>query len=618
MTDNNLVLQKHSALVSMRGVLSPWQHCAFDAMLHLAMPYPEQLTYQCQVKWLIDQSGYKLGGIYTVAKFVADIRAISHIGIDIDNCDLLGKAAKAAAAKGVLSGDTIVWSRPALIQSIAADAAAKAATEAGADEVAAAIAAADAAAKVAATAANGWPQVVCTSFNLLAEVSLLENGMLEYSFARTMKRLAFNPWPYAEINLVQQQRLKRAELGLFGICSDFKGSNIPELPYAAFKSLLGVDVDSYRDYTAFRDSCFLPAAQTVGQRLGITIVLEPHYFKRKVVNVKLRLTKCIAGAEVELTLKSLVGMIPDAEEWAGCIAVVEAKVGQGMDLDRVAENIDLVLGYDEPVKSYVRLLSAAINEDFASKKRKRERLEAKKREERERDAARDDRRKKALAKKEATERARRLASIANFSAERRAQIYAFIAAHGGDESVYFEQHELFKSWVLEQAEQAEREAFVDEQARQRAEQDEVTFDMGSFDVSPREGGDNYSTEDVDDIFAEEPPDNSNDVSAPAPPAEWGAILRGEEPESADAPVSLDVEVVDVPEGLFDGVAAPKAEYGESDDAGIDCAAAIKRSAAPAVEAEWIDVSRLGTTQGEVFVVGAAAAPTTAVDEDRPF
>lgn len=430
-TNEPLVLKKHCALVSMRGHLSQVQHAAFNTMLYLAMESPEKDKYICDVPWLREQASYPLGGAHTAAAFVNEIRAITRIGIDIDDCDLLGKVAKVAKT----NPEQVLWTRPGLISSISAE-----------------------------EKKNGVinpAQALCTSFNLMADIVLLDDNTFQYSFSSVMKEFCFSPMPYAEINLAQTMKLKKAAAVLMELCIDWSGASIPPMPFKDLRDMLGA-ADTYRDDSAFLKHCFEPAARVVGERLCLNISLKvTKKIRKRIDTVKLVMSKhfeVAGGAETELTPEGLLELVPEPMRSESISNIITSAITEGYSLERIATNIIYVGNYDDP-RDPVKLLRDAINKDYTAAHRKEAELRAKKKAEYVKSVARATRRGAAASAKAArvtkAEQVRQLKVFLAYTGERQASILSFCQRLGAVPlpemlAYYFSHLDEFKDWQAEE------------------------------------------------------------------------------------------------------------------------------------------------------------------------
>jgi len=132
--------------------------------------------------------------------------------------------------------------------------------------------------------------------SLLAFVEV-ENGICCYQFPHPLRQKLHNPRVYAKLNLrLQNQFTRKYALILWELCFDYfdtdrdKGET-PFILLETLRGLLGIESDEYPEFSIFNRAVIKPAIKEINAVTDYHIEVEQKRLRRKVSELKFRITK---------------------------------------------------------------------------------------------------------------------------------------------------------------------------------------------------------------------------------------------------------------------------------------------------------------------------------------
>ena len=171
--------------------------------------------------------------------------------------------------------------------------------------------------------------------SLLAFVEV-ENGICCYQFPHPLRQKLYNPRVYAKLNLrLQNQFTRKYALILWELCFDYFDTDrdtgeTPFILLETFRELLGIESDEYPAFSIFNRAVIKPAIKEINTVTDYHIEVEQKRLKRKVSELKFRITKV-----KQLSIQESV--FPDIENLPSvAIELIQAKIDRNVAL-KIAE-----------------------------------------------------------------------------------------------------------------------------------------------------------------------------------------------------------------------------------------------------------------------------------------
>ena len=171
--------------------------------------------------------------------------------------------------------------------------------------------------------------------SLLAFVEV-ENGICCYQFPHPLRQKLYNPRVYAKLNLrLQNQFTRKYALILWELCFDYfdtdrdKGET-PFILLETFRELLGIESDEYPAFSIFNRAVIKPAIKEINTVTDYHIAVEQKRLKRKVSELKFRITKVKQLPIQESVFPDIENLPPVA------IELIQAKIDRNVAL-KIAE-----------------------------------------------------------------------------------------------------------------------------------------------------------------------------------------------------------------------------------------------------------------------------------------
>jgi len=165
--------------------------------------------------------------------------------------------------------------------------------------------------------------------SLLAEVRI-EDGICFYQYTHTLRQKLHNPLMYTKLNLRLQNRFKsQYALILWEVCFDYFNvrwdrGETPFIPIETFRGLMGLESDEYAGFAFLNRDVIKPAIKEINDLTNYHVEVEQKRFKRKVAELKFRITKV-----KELPVQESV--FPDIENLpAVALELVQAEIDRKM------------------------------------------------------------------------------------------------------------------------------------------------------------------------------------------------------------------------------------------------------------------------------------------------
>lgn len=131
------------------------------------------------------------------------------------------------------------------------------------------------------------------SEGLIAGFSLIEGGIIEYSFTEEMAKILYEPDQYIWMSLTVQNRFSsKYELNLFE--NIIRYQRVGTTGFKAvedWKKLLGATEETYTQFKRFNDLVLKPAVKGVNEKSGVLVALEFKREKRKISEIKFSVTE---------------------------------------------------------------------------------------------------------------------------------------------------------------------------------------------------------------------------------------------------------------------------------------------------------------------------------------
>ena len=158
--------------------------------------------------------------------------------------------------------------------------------------------------------------------SLLAEVRI-EDGICFYQYPHTLRQKLHNPIMYTRLNLRLQNRFKsQYALILWEVCFDYfdvrwgRGET-PFILIETFRELIGVESDEYRTFKALNQKIIKPAIKEINDLTDYLVEVEQKRFKRRVAELKFRITKIKQLPVQESVFPDVEDLQPVAVELVG-------------------------------------------------------------------------------------------------------------------------------------------------------------------------------------------------------------------------------------------------------------------------------------------------------------
>ena len=131
---------------------------------------------------------------------------------------------------------------------------------------------------------------------LLASAKI-ENGICTYGFAPHLRLELYNPRIYTKLNLRLQNRFRsQYALILWEVCFDYFDADrstgeTPFIPIEIFRELMGLENDEYPVFKVLNRDVIKPAIKEINDLTDYNIEVENKRFRRKIAELKFRITK---------------------------------------------------------------------------------------------------------------------------------------------------------------------------------------------------------------------------------------------------------------------------------------------------------------------------------------
>ena len=132
--------------------------------------------------------------------------------------------------------------------------------------------------------------------SLLAEVRI-EEGLCFYQYSHTLRLKLHNPRIYTRLNLRLQNRFtSKYALVLWELCFDYFDTGrdqgeTPFIPLETFRELMGLQTDDYTTFKSLNQWVIKPAIKEINDLTNYHVEVEQKRFKRKIAELKFRITK---------------------------------------------------------------------------------------------------------------------------------------------------------------------------------------------------------------------------------------------------------------------------------------------------------------------------------------
>ena len=167
--------------------------------------------------------------------------------------------------------------------------------------------------------------------SLLAEVRI-EDGICFYQYTHTLRQKLHNPLMYTKLNLRLQNRFKsQYALILWEVCFDYfdvrwDRGETPFIPIETFRGLMGLESDEYAGFAFLNRDVIKPAIKEINDLTNYHIEVEQKRFKRKIAELKFRITKVKQPPVQESVFPDVENLPPVAVE------LVQAEVDRSLAL----------------------------------------------------------------------------------------------------------------------------------------------------------------------------------------------------------------------------------------------------------------------------------------------
>ncbi|MDE0397760.1 MAG: replication initiation protein [Candidatus Poribacteria bacterium] len=178
--------------------------------------------------------------------------------------------------------------------------------------------------------------------SLLAFVEV-ENGICCYQFPHPLRQKLYSPRVYAKLNLrLQNQFTRKYALILWELCFDYFDTDrdqgeTPFIPLETFRELMGIEVDEYPAFSIFNRAVIKPAIKEINTVTDYHIEVEQKRLKRKVSELKFRITKLKQLPIQESVFPDIENLPPVA------IELVQAQIDRNVALKIAAQEWDFVV-----------------------------------------------------------------------------------------------------------------------------------------------------------------------------------------------------------------------------------------------------------------------------------
>lgn len=158
----------------------------------------------------------------------------------------------------------------------------------------------------------------------------VEDGICSYQFPHPLRLKLYTPRIYAKLNLRLQNRFKsQYALVLWELCFDYFDTDrdqgeTPFIPIETFKELVGLEPDEYPVFGFLNRDVIKPAIKEINELTDYHVEVEQKRFKRKIAELKFRITKV-----KELPVQESV--FPDVENLSPvAVELVQAEIDRKM------------------------------------------------------------------------------------------------------------------------------------------------------------------------------------------------------------------------------------------------------------------------------------------------
>ena len=171
--------------------------------------------------------------------------------------------------------------------------------------------------------------------SLLASAKI-KDGICTYGFAPHLRLQLHNPRIYTKLNLrLQNQFTSKYALVLWEVCFDYFDTEraqgeTPFIPLETFRELMGVKDSEYQTFKVLNRDVIKPAIKEINDLTNYYVEVEQKRFKRKIAELKFRITKVKQLPVQESVFPDIENLPPTAVE------LVQADIDRKVAL-RVAE-----------------------------------------------------------------------------------------------------------------------------------------------------------------------------------------------------------------------------------------------------------------------------------------
>ena len=171
--------------------------------------------------------------------------------------------------------------------------------------------------------------------SLLAEARI-KDGICTYAYPPYLRYKLYNPRIYTKLNLrLQNQFTSKYALVLWEVCFDYFDTEraqgeTPFIRLESFRELMGLEKDEYKIFKALNRDVIKPAIKEINTLTDYFVEVEQKRFKRRVAELKFRITKVKQLPVQESVFPDIENLPPVAVE------LVQAEIDRRVAL-RIAE-----------------------------------------------------------------------------------------------------------------------------------------------------------------------------------------------------------------------------------------------------------------------------------------
>jgi plasmid replication initiation protein len=206
---------------------------------------------------------------------------------------------------------------------------------------------------------------------LLSEAGL-KNGDVEFAFAPSVRHALKNPKVYARISLSVIRNLSsKYSIALYEIARDYCGAQIPRMDLDAFRTLMGLDADTYPMFYDLKRRVLDPAVEEINKKTDIAVNYELFKQRKKVVGLRFQVIK--RDLHIEDQLEKIVALLDERLHLSSRLMDLLRSKLKEEGFEYAASNIRYA--QKEPRKDLEAFIITALQEDFAAGLRAREQAE---------------------------------------------------------------------------------------------------------------------------------------------------------------------------------------------------------------------------------------------------